>query len=254
MQAGLGAAVAEAGGGLAAADRLCVACVDLLEVDGAAISLVHRGSTRGTFGSSGPLSRRLDALQFVYGEGPCLDAVAQRQPVLVGDLAAEEDRWPAFTGAVLEAGVRAVFALPVVLASDHVGALDMFRHEAGPLDAGALHGALLAAHLAALPVLDLVGELADRSATGIEEHAQVDPWNELDGLERVEIYQATGVLIAQLGVGPTEALVRLRARAFTTAQTASEVAWELLDGRLAARPDGSWDAQGAPGTGPGGTS
>jgi hypothetical protein len=75
LRAELGAALAGAGGPLSAADRLCHACVELLGVDGAAVSLMYEGSSQGTFGSSGELSRRLDEFQFTFGEGPCLDAV-----------------------------------------------------------------------------------------------------------------------------------------------------------------------------------
>ena len=73
LKAELGAALAGAGGPLSAADRLCHACVKLLDVDGAAVSLTHEGSSQGTFGSSSGLSRRLDEVQFTYGEGPCLE-------------------------------------------------------------------------------------------------------------------------------------------------------------------------------------
>jgi hypothetical protein len=62
LHADLGAAIRGAGTALDAADQLCLACVDLLAVDGAAISLTHEGSTRGTFGSSGELSRHRDEL------------------------------------------------------------------------------------------------------------------------------------------------------------------------------------------------
>ena len=53
----LGSALVEASTPLVAADRLCQGCVTLLDVDGASISLVRDGATRGTFGSSGELSR-----------------------------------------------------------------------------------------------------------------------------------------------------------------------------------------------------
>ena len=83
---------------LAAADRLCEACVDLLDVDGASISLIKDGGTQGTFGSSGDTSRALDELQFTYGQGPCIDAVASGRPVIAEDLDSPvEDRWPALT-------------------------------------------------------------------------------------------------------------------------------------------------------------
>jgi hypothetical protein len=86
----LGSALSGPGGALASADRLCQACVDLLDVDGASISFVDQGVTRGTFGSRSELSRRLDELQFTFGEGPCLDAVRMGVPVFAHDLADRE--------------------------------------------------------------------------------------------------------------------------------------------------------------------
>jgi hypothetical protein len=107
---------------LRAADLLCSACVELLGVDGASVSLAHGGTTQGTFGASGEMSRRMDELQFTLGVGPCLDAVRQGRPVLVADLDdPAEERWPAFTGALLRSGINAVFALPVTIASERVG-------------------------------------------------------------------------------------------------------------------------------------
>jgi len=240
----LSAAIAQAGTGLAAADGLCRACVDLLGVDGAAISIIHHGQTRGTFGSSSELSRRLDAYQFTYGEGPCLDAVSTSAPVLAPDLAhSSERRWPAFAASMGQAGVRAVFALPVTVTASTVGALDLFRHTAGALGADAFQGALSAARLAALPLLDLIDQLAQRAAAGIDEADQQDPWQELTSLDRTEIYQATGMLMAQGDLDPAQALVRLRARAWTQGRTASDVAWDVLEGRLRLHLDGSWQNQ-----------
>jgi hypothetical protein len=220
---------------LAAADMLCRACVELLDVDGASISLMYDGTTRGTFGSSGRMSRRLDELQFTYGEGPCLDAVRDGAPILVPDFNdPAERRWPAFSGALLDAGISAVFALPVAVAHDHVGALDLFRKGRGPLSSQGLAGGVLAAELAALPLLDLM--TADVDWDGAAQGD--DGWDQLASLERVEVYQATGMIIGALGVGPAEALVRLRAYAFSHGLTASEVAWAVVERKIALDTDG----------------
>jgi GAF domain len=237
LRAGLGAALEGADPGLSTADRLCQACVELLEVDGAAISVTHEGSTRGTFGSSGELSRRLDEYQFTFGEGPCLDSVRTARPVLVADLGDRgEQRWPAYAGAVLESGVRAVYALPVTIAAAQVGALDLFRSKPGPLTEAGLVGGLMAAELAAVPLLDLMTGDIDWAALA----EGGDGWSQLASLERVEVYQATGMLMGQLGVGPADALIRLRGHAFATGATASEVAWNVVERRLALEPDDSW--------------
>lgn len=137
----LGASLVGAATPLAAADRLCRACVDLLDVDGASISLIKDGGSQGTFGSSGELARTLDELQFTYGQGPCLDAVETNRMVAADDLDSPgENRWPALTEQVLAHGIRSMYALPVTVASMPIGALDLYRHRSGTLDGTARTG------------------------------------------------------------------------------------------------------------------
>lgn len=229
LRDGLGAAIVGAPTPLAAADRLCQACVNLLEVDGASISLVTGASILGTFGSSGELSRMLDELQFTYGHGPCLDAVAQNRPVFADDLdAPDEHRWPGLAQAALEHGIRAVYALPIAVASTPIGALDLFRRASGSLDEPAMTGGLWAAGLAALPLLDLLACDVDWQGAADSK----DGWDQLASLERTEVYQATGMLIDALGVSAADAVARLRAHAITRGLTASEVAYRILDRRI----------------------
>lgn len=226
--------MASAGHGLSAADRLCSACVELLRVDGAAISVIHDGVSRGTFGSSGEFGRRLDEFQFTFGEGPCLDAVATGVPVLVPDLAdPAERRWPAFTPAALDTGVHAIFAIPTTIAAVRVGVLDLFSTTPGPLSDEELNAGLWAAELAALPLLDLMTSDIDWEAAG----EGGDGWDQLASLERVEVYQATGMIIAQLDLDSVEALARLRAHAYLCGRTASEVAWDIVERRLVLSAD-----------------
>jgi hypothetical protein len=143
-----------------------------------------------------------DDLQFTLGEGPCLDSVTRRIPILVVDLAdPEEARWPAYRPAMLAHRVRSVYAIPVVVAGEFVGTLDLFRAQPGPLPGEDLVGAVAAAELAAIPLLDLLD--ADLQA------AVADPtsnaWAKLNTLSRSEVSQATGMLVAQLEVEPAEA-------------------------------------------------
>lgn len=51
-------------------------------------------------------------------------------------------------------------------------------------------------------------------------------------MSRAEVGQATGMLIAQLGVEPPEPLLRLRAHAYATGRSASDVACDILERRL----------------------
>ena len=65
-----------------------------------------------------------------------------------------------------------------------------------------------------------------------------DGWRQLASLERVEVYQATGMIMAALDLTATDALVRLRAHAFAYGMTASEAAWAVVERRLSLDSDG----------------
>jgi hypothetical protein len=220
--------------GVDAADRLCEACVLLLDVDAAAISLVFDGAASGTLGSSGEPALRYDELQFTLGEGPCLESVARKAPILVADLADPDDaRWPVYGPAMLAHLIRGVFAMPVLVAGEHVGALDLFRARPGRLADDHLAGAIAAAELAAAPLLDLMNDDLQAAVNDPVSNA----WAELHTLTRADVSQATGMLVAQLDVEPAEALVRLRAHAYAIGRSSTDVARDILDRRLKLEAD-----------------
>ena len=213
-----------------AANRLCEACVALFDVDAAAISLIVDGAHTATLGASVPTARVLDELQFTLGEGPALDAVTRRAAVLATDLAeaGATTRWPTYRHAIHVRGIRFVYAIPIAIDRHYIGALTLFRAHPGTLTAQQLAGARVAAELAERPVLDLTN--ADLQA------AVADPdsnsWTELTALTRTEVNQATGMLVAQLNVEPAVALGRLRAHAYATDRTPTDVARDILARRL----------------------
>ncbi len=94
-------------------------------------------------------------------------------------------------------------------------------------------GAVAAAELAGIPVLDLMG--SDLQAAVADPNSNA--WAELNALSRAEVSQATGMLVAQLEIEPAEALVRLRAHAYATGSSATEVARDILDRRLKLEAD-----------------
>jgi hypothetical protein len=124
--------------------------------------------------------------------------------------------------------IRSVFAMPVLVAGEHVGALDLFGAQPGHLEGNHLAGGIVAAELAGAPLLDLMNDDLQAAVNDPDSNA----WAELHALSRVEVSQATGVLVAQLGVEPAEALVRLRAHAYVTGRSSTDVARDVLDRRL----------------------
>lgn len=206
----------------------------LLNIDAAAISLVFDGASSGTLGSSGEPARMYDELQFTLGEGPCLESVATKIPVLVPDLADPDDaRWPIYGPALLSHEIRGVFAMPVLVAGEHVGALDLFRALPGQLGGDQLAGAIAAAELATAPLLDLMNDDLQAAVNDPKSNA----WAELHSLSRAEVSQATGMLVAQLNVEPAEALIRLRAHAYATGRSSTDVARDIIDRRLQLEAD-----------------
>jgi hypothetical protein len=149
--------------------------------------------------------------------------------VLVPDLVGEAmSRWPAFTPAAGDHGVRAVFALPLQVGAARLGVLDVFRARPGHLSRDELRCALMFAEVALTTLLDGqanadVGALADGLAGAVE--------------SRAEIHQAQGMVMVQLGVGLAEALARMRAHAYAEDQDLSDVAGSIIARRLRFDPD-----------------
>jgi hypothetical protein len=205
-------------------NRLCAGAASLLPVDGVVISVMTSLDGLGSVAASDVATTRLGDIQFTLGEGPCWDAARDGRPVLVGDLtAAAGSRWPMFTAEVLLAGFQAVFAFPLQIGAIRLGTLGLVCTEPGELERGAVADALIVADVVALTLVDLPAGDPDNPAA---------LWSEVSGRYRAEIHQATGMVMAQLGVGAQEALMRLRAHAYAHAQTAGEVAREIVARRL----------------------
>jgi hypothetical protein len=215
--------------GAGAADRICQACLTLPGVAAAAISLVYDGTNIGTLGASSAAARTYDELQFILGEGPCLDSVAYRGAVVITDLTdPHEVRWPLYGPALLAHHIRGVTAMPIVVAGEYVGALDLFRTDPGHWDDDQWAAASMAADLATLPLLDLLDDDLRAAASDPDSTA----WIELHLLARTEVAQASGMLIAQLNIGSAQALIRLRAHAYASGVSATEIARDIIDRRL----------------------
>ncbi|WP_344011222.1 GAF and ANTAR domain-containing protein [Streptomyces thermospinosisporus] len=202
--------------------RLCAVAVELLPVDGASVSLRSDGMPVQLCASS-PHAAHLAQLQATLGDGPCRQALETGAPVLVADLAVPPytDRWPVFVQQALAAGVRAVHVLPLGSEAVCVGTLDLYRATPGGLGEEQVRIALLVAGVMTVALMALPhGEEYDLGSG--------EPW--LSGLaaEHDTIYQAVGMIMAQLGVGADEALARLRGDAFAYGRTALDVARDVV--------------------------
>lgn len=221
---------------------VCTAAVAALPVGGAGVSAMSGNTASHPLCGSDDISEQLEELQLTLGEGPCLDAFTHGSAVLSPDLltGALQDRWPVFADAALEAGARAVFALPLQIGAISPGVLDLYADVPTVLEPEELADALAFADLATLLLLDArIDETGARAGASGARAGASSPdhgFEDLGGY-RAEIDQATGILTVQLGVGIDEAFVRLRAHAYMQGRRLADVAADVVAHRLRFSPD-----------------
>lgn len=114
-------------------DRLIESIVEVLPVSAAGVTLVSPGTTPHYVAASDRSALRFVQLQTSLRQGPCVLAYESGNAVEIPDLRAET-RFPQFTRVALAAGLAAVFTFPLRHGDGRLGALDLYRETAGPLD------------------------------------------------------------------------------------------------------------------------
>jgi len=170
------------------------------------------------------VSQLIEELQYSLGEGPCVDAHQQDKVVAEPDLADPVTRrWPAFTPPALQAGVRAVFGFPLRVGTVRLGALNLYRDLPGPLTGDQHADALVVADVAARWVLEAqAGAPPDTVAGELEAGADF----------HFAVHNAAGMISVQEDISVTEALIRLRAFAFSSDRLLADVAEDVIARRL----------------------
>lgn len=212
-------------GGTVSVDQAAAVAIDVAGVDAAAVTVVLPASPREIVYASSRLAGDAEDLTTTVGEGPGVDALSDG-PALVDDLSSPwcQVRWPVFAPEALNAGIHAVFALPLQIGGAHLGVMDLYRKHPGPLQTEQLADVLLLADTACALLLDA-------STPGGGTHPADT------GLQHPEVHQATGMIIAQVGVTAAVALIRLRAYAYANDQRLRDVAANVVARRLRFHPD-----------------
>jgi GAF domain-containing protein len=185
--------------------------------------LMPAGGEPSAVCATNDVSALVEELQYTLGEGPCLDAFEQDQPVLEPDLAEPATaRWLAFTGPAVEAGVRSIFGFPMRVAGHRLGAIDLYRDRPGALSDDQHAYALALADVAARALLSMQAAAPPGELSA-----------ELAGADsRWAVHQAAGMVSVQLGVTIGDALARLRAHAFANDRALSAVAEAVVNRQL----------------------
>ena len=197
--------------------HVCRATAQALAVAGCALHLLLEDGSPGVVTLSGPAVAPLADLAFTVGEGPTLDAFTLRRPVLAGDLGQHAARWPGFTQAAEDVGVRGVLSFPLQVGGMTLGVLDLYATRPRSLDDRETALALAFADLATSMVLDGPVGGTNRAREPLLDH-------------HAEVHQAQGMVMVDLRVDLREALVRMRAHAFREGIPLIAVARSILQG------------------------
>jgi GAF domain-containing protein len=198
-------------------------CVDLLQVSAAGILLQNGGRVLEVVASSDEASRLMEVFQLESHSGPCVEAVRTGEPVTITDADELARRWPAFATAVAGFGYSAVYALPMRLRRDTIGALNIFLASTEPLSDSDLR---LAQALADVATIGILQQRSVARASILAEQLQ------LALNTRISVEQAKGVIAEYGGVDMGAAFEALRTFARGSRAKLSTVARQIVSREL----------------------
>jgi hypothetical protein len=174
------------------------------------------------------MAAQAEALQTTLGEGPCLDATATSEPLVVGEPSMAA-RWPMFHRELLaQTPFRGVASIP--LQSNRLrrfGALDLYSTDADGL-------ARLNLSEVSRNIADpMAAILFDRPAIILHEGILLPGWmTSAPATQRLNVWVAVGLLIAHAGLTNADALAALRAYAYGHSANLDDIANDLATRRL----------------------
>jgi transcriptional regulator with GAF, ATPase, and Fis domain len=198
-------------------------CVNLGLADAAGILLADERGKLRVMAASSERTRLLELFQLQNDEGPCLQAYRTGEPVLEVDLASAFDRWPRFAPEAVDAGFRAVDALPLRVRAAPIGALNLFSASPGGMDQGVHRIARAMADVAAIAIIQNQTVRESETRARQLQHA-------LDS--RVAIEQAKGMVAERLGCDMDHAFGVIRSYARSHRRLLTQVATEIIAGTL----------------------
>lgn len=167
--------------------------------DGAGVTMYEAGR-RASVVSSEQFVREVDDIQYDLDEGPCVSAAAEGSTVVSGSLGGEA-RWPRFGPRAGRLGVHSTLSMPLVLADEVLGALNVYARAKDVFDVHAVRLAELFVAPAAVAVHNARVLAQAQTQAAHLQHALTS---------RATIDQAIGILRARSGASAAEAFATLR--------------------------------------------
>ncbi len=178
------------------AATLAVHAID--DVDACGVTVLREGKPVSIMPGTAPYSE-LEQYQYEHSDGPLMQAMHQREVVVVPSMTSER-QWDGYPALAAERGVAASLCLPLVVGDQVLGAITLYSSHT--------HDFSLARRLA-----ELVADLASTALSCMKTHSEQTKLNgQLQEAltSRAIIEQAKGMLMAQRGCSADEAFNVLR--------------------------------------------
>ncbi|MFD2079616.1 GAF domain-containing protein [Actinopolymorpha cephalotaxi] len=187
----------------------------------AGVTLRDQQGSLDSFAVTDDFVLHVDAVQYRFGEGPCVASLRSGPVHLVSDLATDP-RWPAFAPAAVALGVGGMLSAHVFAWDGTAGSLNFYADRPDAFAAGAESaGRLYASQLAMMFALS-------RQPTRLQDAL----------ISRTEIATAIGIMMERHRVDKEHALSLLRQRCQSRNLTLREVARQVVQPRQSPNPPG----------------
>ncbi|WP_410611907.1 GAF domain-containing protein [Amycolatopsis sp. lyj-109] len=194
-------------------------CVELLDAEAAGVLLAHPHGRLQVVASADEAPEVMELFQIQVEEGPGREAWLTGAPVSHPDFAAGDTPWPRLREMAATAGYSAVYAVPMRLRDENVGALCLFKSAAGEPDQESVRAAKAMVDVATIGLLQ---------ARVVQQREILVEQLQTALNSRIVIEQAKGFVAERLGVDVAVAFGLLRGYARARGRRLTELAGEVV--------------------------
>jgi transcriptional regulator with GAF, ATPase, and Fis domain len=197
---------------------ICVAATLVVNGCDHASLLVRRDGRYVTVGASDGIAQRIDDMERIAGDGPCVDAIEEETPQIETDLTTP-NQWPNLAAKIVaETPVRGAMGFRILVDKRKTGALNLFSDRAGVFNTESAGQAVVLASFASVAINSVAqGEDVSTLRRGL--------------LSNREIGKAVGMLMMLHGVDEQEAFNILRRYSQDLNIKLADVARNVIDSR-----------------------
>jgi transcriptional regulator with GAF, ATPase, and Fis domain len=197
---------------------ICVAATLVVNGCDHASLLVRKDGRYVTVGASDSIAQRIDDMERLAGDGPCVDAIEEETPQVETDLTSPNS-WPQLAKRIIaETPVRGAMGFRILVDKRKTGALNLFSDTAGVFDTESAGQAIVLASFASVAINAVAqGEDVSTLRRGL--------------LSNREIGKAVGMLMMLHGVDEQNAFDILRRYSQDLNIKLADVARSVIDSR-----------------------